>query len=122
MEKIIKNNVFYSSDRNLKENIGYIKARAFNSVSKIEERSFNFKDDEDKRTIYGVIAQEVQEAGLDELVHQKEDGTLGVDYISYLILKVAKLTKDNSFLINTCFKLEDRVKELENKLNNNPSE
>lgn len=115
MKNILTDKIFCSSDRNLKENIESIKADALNKIGKIEEKSFNFKDDEDKRKTYGVIAQEVQEAGLDELVHQKEDGTLGVDYTSYLILKVAKLTKDNSVLIDMYFKLENRIKELENK-------
>jgi len=115
MEKIITNQVICSSDRNLKENVSDIHFNILNKLNNIKEKAFNFKDDADKRTVYGVIAQDVQKAGLDELVHIKDDGTLGVDYISYLILKVAKLEKDNSALINAIVELGKKVKELENK-------
>jgi hypothetical protein len=93
MEKIITNQVICSSDRNLKENISDIHFTILNKLNNIKEKSFNFKDDADKRTVYGIIAQDVQKAGLDELVYTKEDGTLAVDYTSYLILKIAKLEK-----------------------------
>ena len=57
-----------------------------------------------------MIAQEVQEAGLPELVHLKDDGNLGVDYTSLLILKVA-------YLEDFCSMLNGKVVELEEKLN-----
>ena len=101
----------YSSDRNLKENINFVAREDFNKVKNVFTKSFNFKDDEDKRKMYGVIAQEVQEAGLDELVHVKDDGMLGVDYTSLLILKVA-------YLEDFCAMLNRRIVELEDKLNN----
>lgn len=106
----------YSSDRNLKENIKSIDAEDINKVAAIDLKSFNFIDDESKTKVYGVIAQEVQEAGLDVLVHQNEDGMLGVDYTSLLILKIAQLQKDNNNLVNFVASLDKRVKELEEKL------
>ena len=106
----------YSSDKNLKENIKSIDAEDINKVGAIDLKSFNFIDDESKTKVYGVIAQEVQEAGLDILVHQKEDGMLGVDYTSFLILKIAQLQRDNNNLVNFVASLDKRVKELEEKL------
>jgi hypothetical protein len=78
-------------------------------------RSFNFKSDDTKRLTYGVIAQEVLDAGLDELVHVKEDGTLGVDYTSLLILKVQALEDINSTLKRMLVELDERITKLENK-------
>lgn len=113
---ITASGAIYSSDRNLKENIKSIDAEDISKVGTIDLKSFNFIDDESKTKIYGVIAQEVQEAGLDILVHQKEDGMLGVDYTSFLILKVAQLQRDNNNLVNFVASLDKRVKELEEKL------
>ena len=105
----------YSSDKNLKENINFVAREDINKVKNIFTRSFNFKDDEYKRKTYGVIAQEVQEVGLDELVHEREDGTLGVDYTSLLILKVAYLEDFCAMLNGRIVELEDKINKLENK-------
>jgi hypothetical protein len=107
---ITASGAIYSSDRNLKDNIDYIERADFKKVKKVPLRSFSFKNDETKRKTYGVIAQEVQEAGLTELVHVKQDGTLGVDYTSMLILRAA-------YLEDYCGYLSGKLAELENKIN-----
>jgi hypothetical protein len=61
--------------------------------------------------MYGVIAQEVENAGLNELVHTDEEGYKAVDYTSLFMLKIA-------YLESYCSMLNLRVAELENKLNN----
>ena len=112
----------YSSDINLKENIKRVDNQELDNVALIEYKSYNFKNDESKHKVYGVIAQEVQDAGLNELVYTNDDGTLAVDYTSLMILKLAKLTKDSDTLLgffvhlqNKIEELEQKVKELENK-------
>lgn len=96
---------FYSkSDVNLKENINDLNFKDYNKVENVLFKSFNFKNDETKTKTYGVIAQEVQAAGLNEIVHKDNDGNLSVDYISLLILKIAKL--------------EDKVNKLSEELKN----
>ena len=70
-------------------------------------KSFNFKDDETKTKTYGVIAQQVNAAGLNELVHTDESGALNVDYISLLILKIASLE-------NKVNELSEEIKNLKN--------
>ena len=69
-----------------------------------------------KRKTYGVIAQEILAAGLDELVHVKEDGMLGVDYISLLTLKLASLEYTNTLYGERIEELENKIKELESKI------
>ena len=106
----------YSSDRNLKENIDFVKREEFNKVKNIFAKSYNFKSDESKAKTYGVIAQEVQEAGLPELVKITDDkGTLGVDYTSLFVLKIAYLEDFCAMLNGRIVELENRIKELENK-------
>lgn len=106
----------YSSDRNLKENIDFVKREEFNKVKNIFAKSYNFKSDESKTKTYGVIAQEVQEAGLPELVKITDDkGTLGVDYTSLFVLKIAYLEDFCAMLNGRIVELENRIKELENK-------
>lgn len=106
---ITASGAIYSSDRNLKENINTIERSDFKKVKTVPLRSFNLKSDRSKRKTYGVIAQEVQEAGLNELVHVREDGTLGVDYTSLLILRAA-------YLEDYCGYLNGKIAELENKI------
>ncbi len=108
-ETIAANGAIYSSDRNLKENINDIERAVFKRIKKVPLHSFNFKDDDTKRKTYGIIAQEVQEAGLNELVYVKEDGTLAVDYTSMLILRAA-------YLEDYCKYLNGKIAELENKI------
>ena len=106
---ITADNAIYSSDKNMKENIVSIKDNdeLFEKAAEIDIVSFNFKDREDKATKYGVIAQDVQEIGLNELV-KETNGKLGVDYTSLLMLKIA-------YLENTIKKLTEKIEKLENK-------
>lgn len=121
MEKIITNQVICSSDRNIKENIQDLRFTGKELIDKIKEigfKSFNFKDDPLKNKVYGVIAQEVQNAGLNELVIEKEDKTLAVDYTSLTILKLFYIETMFKAVLNTNTELKKRIEELEKKLEN----
>lgn len=113
---ITASGAIYSSDRNLKDNIQSISFEDLDKVAGIDPKSFTLKSDETHRKMYGVIAQEVMESGLDELVHSREDGTLGVDYTSYLVLKVAKLTMENNTYGALIASLNERIERLEKRL------
>lgn len=95
---------YQSSDINLKENIKEISEDEINKSKEIEFKEFNFKEDETKTKKYGVIAQEIESLGLENLVQTSESGEKTVDYISLLILKVKQL--------------EDEVKELKEQIRN----
>lgn len=92
-DSIVTAQAFYeSSDVSLKENIAPITKEATDAVDCLTFKQFNFKDDKDKTTKYGVIAQEVEAVGLGNLV--KDNGEAkSVDYISLLILKIEALEK-----------------------------
>ena len=62
----------------------------------IKEFIYNDKDE----ISYGVIAQEVEKAGLGNLVHEKSDGFKGVDYISLLSLMINDLRNEIKDLKN----------------------
>ena len=97
---------FFSSDRKLKENITPI-TEALEKVSKINGVEFDWTDEhmekrggEDgyfvRKHDVGVIAQEVQEV-LPEVVREREDNTLAVDYekmVALLIEAVKDLKKE----------------------------
>ena len=81
---------FYeSSDKNLKEDITSISA--IDLARDIQLKEFRFKADGIKR--YGVIAQDLLEEGLNNLVSTKNNH-LTVDYISLLCLKIAQLEEE----------------------------
>ena len=100
----VKADAFYAtSDERMKENIESINATDYEKAGLIDLKSFNFKNDETKTKTYGVIAQALKGVGLDNIVHNDESGNLSVDYISFLILRIAKL--------------ESELKTMEGKLN-----
>lgn len=92
--KIVANAFYNSSDLKLKENIKTIDDETLEKVNAIDLKSFNFKSDAEKEKKYGVIAQDVENAGLNEIVHKNENGILSVDYVQLLILKLASLEKE----------------------------
>jgi hypothetical protein len=86
---ITANNFILSSDKNLKENIQFIKE---NNVDKIQLVEFNFKADITHNKRYGVIAQQVEEH-MPELVKTDEKGEKSVAYIDLLIAKINQMEK-----------------------------
>ncbi len=81
-----------SSDERLKKNIEEISNDDINKVKNIDLKSFEFKSDNSKH--YGVIAQDVENVGLSELVATDVKGIKSVDYMSLLILKIAELENE----------------------------
>ena len=104
-----------NSDRKLKKNIQPLE-RALEKVQNLKGVSFQWKKND--RESIGFIAQEVQEV-VPEVVHnnkKEHDGvvlseTLGVDYGNITALLV-EAVKEQQSLIN---RLEERIKDLENK-------
>ena len=91
---------FYaSSDERLKENIENVSYSKVANAASLSIKSFNFKADETKKTVIGVIAQEVEKANLGFAVVTGEDGMKAVDYTSICLLKIAYL--------------EEKIKELD---------
>ena len=103
----------YSSDRNLKDNIVDIDDNELDKAARVSFKSYNFKGENNK--IYGVIAQDLQEIGLNEMVYTKDDGTLAVDYTSLMILEIAKLRRDENSLLEHIAWLERRIEKLESE-------
>jgi hypothetical protein len=108
--------VFSTSDERKKENINFIDANDKLKARNIPLKSFNFKEDNTKRKVYGVIAQEVEAAGLDELVHTDEEGMKSVDYTSFLILRIAYLERMIGHMHTMIVQLEEKLdKKLDKK-------
>ena len=81
-----------SSDERLKKNIETISENDIDKVKNVDLKSYAFKSDNSKH--FGVIAQDVERAGLEELVASSTEGIKSVDYISLLILKIAELENE----------------------------
>lgn len=92
-----------SSDSTLKENIKNISIDDISKLDSICFKEFNFKNDESKTKRYGVIAQDVEKANLNNLVSKDNNDKLTVDYTSLLVLKIQQL--------------ENRIEKLEQKIN-----
>ena len=85
--------VYHTSDERLKNNINFVDDESKEKVKSVSLKTFNFNGDKTNRKIYGVIAQEIESVGLDELVYTDENGQKSVDYTSFLILRIAYLEK-----------------------------
>lgn len=81
-----------SSDERLKKDIETISEDDIDKVKNVNLKSYVFKTDNSKH--YGVIAQDVEKAGLSELVTNSSDGMKSVDYISLVILKISELENE----------------------------
>jgi len=98
----------FSSDRRLKENIRDLTDHDLNVIEKINFKKFNFISDKTKKTTYGIIAQELLNRGLDNIVHVDDEGYYGVDYTSLFILEIANLKREIQRLKNRVSELEDK--------------
>lgn len=90
----------YSSDKILKENINSINDEDIERVKNIELKEYAFIEDPSYSKRYGIIAQDVEASGLLNLVETTPNGTKGVDYISFLILKIKQLENEIEKLKN----------------------
>ena len=100
--------VYSTSDERLKENIEMANFGKAYDAHDVEIKQFNFVNDESKRITYGVIAQDVLNRGLDELVYTDGAGIHSVDYTSLMMLKI-------KFLENELEALKHKISQLENK-------
>jgi hypothetical protein len=85
--------VTQTSDERLKENINPI-TEDLNKLTNIEFKEFNYKKDKNKVKSYGVIAQDLEKAGLNNLVVEDDKGYKSVDYTSLLVLEIQRLRKE----------------------------
>lgn len=85
--------VFSTSDERKKHDIQNVDDASKEKVKTVSLKSFKFNNDNTDRKVYGVIAQDVEAVGLEELVHTDENGEKSVDYTSFLILRIAYLEK-----------------------------
>ena len=106
---------YQSSDINLKENIASANFSKQVDANNIAIEQFNYKSDESKRIVYGVIAQDVEQLGLEELVYTNDEGFKSVDYTSLMLLKIAYLENENKRLNHKLDLLTERFDKIENK-------
>lgn len=85
--------VTQTSDKRLKENINTI-TEDLDKIKEIEFFEFNLNDDVNKTKSYGVIAQDLEKVGLENLVVEDANGYKAVDYISLLVLEIQRLRNE----------------------------
>ena len=85
--------VTQTSDERLKENISTI-IEDVDKIKDIEFFEFNLKDDKTKTKSYGVIAQDLENVGLNNLVTEDTDGNKSVDYTALIMLELQRLRNE----------------------------
>lgn len=85
--------VTQTSDIRLKENISTI-VEDTDKIKNVKFFEFNHISDKNKTKSYGVIAQDLEEVGLKDLVIEDADGYKSVDYISLLVLEIQRLRNE----------------------------
>lgn len=94
-----------SSDIRLKENIKSI-SEDIDKIRDIDFFEFNYKSDEEKTKSYGVIAQDLEKVGLENLVVEDANGYKAVDYTALIMLELQRQRK-------VIAALEDRLAKIE---------
>ena len=103
--------VFSTSDKRKKHDIKAIDDESKEKVKTVSLKSFRYNDDNTERKTYGVIAQDVEAVGLEELVYTDENGDKSVDYVSFLTLRIAYLEKMVSHLHYKLAMIEKKLDE-----------
>lgn len=85
--------VIQTSDERLKENISTI-IEDIDKIKDIEFFEFNLKNDKTKTKSYGVIAQDLEKVGLNNLVVEDTDGNKSVDYTALIMLELQRLRNE----------------------------
>ena len=88
-KSVYASSFYENSDIRLKENIRGIDQSDL--TKQVDLVQFNFKDSGTKK--YGVIAQQLEQVGLQNLVYEN-DGKKAVDYISLLVLEIQRLRNE----------------------------
>lgn len=130
---VISDNLFVagtisSSDQRLKKNIATLTSNTFVDLSQLNAISYLYKTRQElkaegiiptdtsttteaesiyiNKTHYGFIAQDVQQI-LPELVYEREDGILGIDYLGFIPLIIETIKQQNAKINNLEFQLAD---------------
>lgn len=82
-----------TSDERFKENI-YPISTDIEKIKGIEFKEFNFVEDTSGRKSYGVLAQDLERVGLENLVYENEEGIKSVDYTSLVMLELQRLRNE----------------------------
>lgn len=85
--------VTQSSDERLKENISPI-TEDFEKIGNVDFFEFNLISDKNKTKSYGVIAQDLEKVGLDNLVVEDDNGYKAVDYTALMMLELQRLRNE----------------------------
>lgn len=85
--------VTQTSDERLKENI-YPISTDTEKINGVEFKEFNLVGDTSGRKSYGVLAQDLERVGLENLVYENEEGIKSVDYTSLMMLELQRLRNE----------------------------
>ena len=110
------NGIFQTSDLRFKKNVKDLNYDTALKAHNLPIKEFNYTDDPSERLVYGVIAQEAENRGLNELVYTDENGKKSVDYTSLMLLKIAQLQRDVYHLTNVLGDLDIKLKKLSDKV------
>jgi len=92
----VKGVLNYSSDIKLKENITDIKNDESDEILKVKAKKYNYKNDETKKTRYGVIAQELEiffPHLVSEIIEDDGSETKTVNYIDMIPILLCQIQK-----------------------------
>lgn len=91
--QVICQSLTQTSDERLKENIHPISTDT-EKINGVEFKEFNLVEDTSGRKSYGVLAQDLENVGLDNLVYENEEGIKFVDYTSLVMLELQRLRNE----------------------------
>lgn len=106
---IYAKNFVNQSTRDSKKDIQEIKDEEARKLLLVPVKSFVYKDDEQEREQLGVIAEEIQELGIHNVLAKDEEGTLfGVDYSKFTpaIIRLCQLQQQQIEALNKTVQIQ----------------
>lgn len=91
--QVVCSSLTQTSDERLKENIHPISIDT-EKINGVEFKEFTFVEDTSGRKSYGVLAQDLERVGLENLVYENEEGIKSVDYTSLVMLELQRLRNE----------------------------
>lgn len=91
--QVVCKSLTQTSDERFKENIHPISTDT-EKINGVEFKEFTFVEDTSGRKSYGVLAQDLERVGLENLVYENEEGIKSVDYTSLVMLELQRLRNE----------------------------
>jgi len=105
----VEGSIINPSDIRLKENISDLTNDISDGILKISPKKYNFKNDENKKEHYGIMAQDLEEIFPILITNNSINGIKSVNYLELIPLMIAKMKNMQNEIDELNTRLENMI-------------